>query len=69
MGLKRFFSRLDNLAGRFNRWFGATAVAASAERMGPANGGPQVDPTAIVAALGEIKPPPEGESSSDLRQS
>jgi hypothetical protein len=68
VGLTALFSRLDSLAGRFNRWFGATAVAASAERMGAANGGPQIDPTAVVAALGEIKSPPDEESSSDLRQ-
>jgi hypothetical protein len=44
---------LDGLAGRFNRWFGATAVAAGAEHSGAAGGPPVVDPTAVVAALGE----------------
>jgi hypothetical protein len=48
-------SRLDRWAGRFNRWFGGAAIAANAERGGPAGGQQTVDPTAVVAALGEIE--------------
>jgi hypothetical protein len=55
VGLGTLFSRLDRLAGRFNRWFGSAAVAASAEHTGAAGGPPAVDPTAVVAALGELE--------------
>ena len=51
MGLGRFLN-LDRLAGRFNQWFGATAMAAKAER-GNRNMG--VDPSAVVGVLGEIE--------------
>jgi hypothetical protein len=54
MGLMSFFSRLDRWAGRFNDWFGATAVAAHSETPG-AGGRPQVDPTSVVALLGEME--------------
>ncbi len=60
MGLGRFLN-LDRLAGRFNQWFGATAMAAKAER-GSRN--MAVDPSAVVGVLGEI----EGQySGSDTR--
>jgi hypothetical protein len=62
VGLGSLFSRLDRLAGRFNRWFGGAAVATSAEHSGAAGGPPTVDPTAVVSALGEI----ERESRGDL---
>ena len=55
VGLGAFIGRLDRLAGRFNRWFGGAAVALSAEHSGSAGGPPTVDPTAVVAALGEIE--------------
>jgi hypothetical protein len=52
----RVLGRLDRLAARFNRWFGATAVAAGAERSAAIGGGPPVvDPTAIVGVMGEIE--------------
>jgi hypothetical protein len=55
VGLGAVFSRLDRWAGRFNRWFGSAAVAASAEHSGSAGGPPTLDPTAVVAGLGEIE--------------
>jgi hypothetical protein len=55
-------SRLDGWAGRFNRWFGSAAVAASAEHSGSLGGPPTIDPTAVVAALGEIE---QGRDSDD----
>jgi hypothetical protein len=45
---------LDRLAARFNRWFGATAVAAGAEHQGAAGGPPVVDPLAVAAIQGEV---------------
>ncbi|HEY6606281.1 MAG TPA: hypothetical protein VIZ44_08035 [Gaiellaceae bacterium] len=53
MGLLRFIERLDRLAARFNRWFGATAVASNAVNQGGPV--PQADPTRVVAALGELE--------------
>jgi len=55
VGLGAVFSRLDRWAGRFNRWFGSAAVAAGAEHSGSAGGPPTLDPTAVVAGLGEIE--------------
>jgi hypothetical protein len=55
VGLGSLIGRLDRLAGRFNRWFGSAAVATSAEHTGAAGGPPTVDPTAVVAGLGEIE--------------
>lgn len=45
---------LDRLAARFNRWFGATAVAAGAEHQGAPGGPPVVDPLAVAAVQGEV---------------
>lgn len=53
-GLRAAVSRLDRWAGRFNRWFDSAAVAASAEHPGSAGGPPVLDPTAVVAGLGEV---------------
>ena len=50
MGLGRFLN-LDRLAGRFNQWFGAPAMAAKAER----GRNMPVDPSAVVGVLGEIE--------------
>jgi hypothetical protein len=47
------FSRIAQWAARFNRWFGGAAVAANAETVGMS--GRQVDPTTVVAVLGEIE--------------
>ncbi len=48
--------RLDRWAAKFNRWFGGAAIAANvAESGGPGGGSPAVDPTAVVAVLGEIE--------------
>jgi hypothetical protein len=55
VGLGALVNRLDGWAGRFNRWFGSAAVAASAEHEGAAGGSPTVDPTAVVTVLGEIE--------------
>ncbi len=38
MGLMRFIGRLDRWAGRFNDWFGATAVAVHTGSEGAAKG-------------------------------
>ena len=47
--------RLDGWAARFNRWFGGASIAANvAESGGPGGGSAAVDPTAVVAVLGEI---------------
>jgi len=47
------FSRIEQWAARFNRWFGGAAVAANAETAGM--GGHHVDPISVVAVLGEIE--------------
>jgi hypothetical protein len=54
MGLGAPLRWIDRWAGKFNRWFGGAAVAASAEHTG-SSGVPTVDPTAVVAALGELE--------------
>jgi hypothetical protein len=54
VGVGAVIGRLDRWAGRFNRWFGSAAVATSAERSGSSGGPPQVEPTAVVAVIGEI---------------
>jgi hypothetical protein len=51
MGLGRFLN-LDRLAGRFNQWIGATAVAGKAA---PGDRRMAVDPSAVVGVLGEIE--------------
>jgi hypothetical protein len=67
VGLGAVFRRLDRWAGKFNRWFGSSAVAASAERSGSVGGPPTLDPTAVVAALGEFERnrEPAADGSSD----
>ena len=64
VGLGAVFSRLDRWAGRFNRWFGSAAVTASAEHSGSAGAPPTLDPTAVVAGLGEIERGSEREADS-----
>ena len=56
MGLGRFLN-LDRLAGRFNQWIGATAMADKAAAPGnPLGGQGQArDPSAVVGVLGEIE--------------
>lgn len=56
MGLGRFLN-LDRLAGRFNQWIGATAMADKAAAPGNALGGQGQarDPSAVVGVLGEIE--------------
>ena len=56
MGLVRFLN-LDRLAGRFNQWIGATAMADKAAAPGNALGGQAQarDPSAVVGVLGEIE--------------
>jgi hypothetical protein len=63
MGLMSFFSRLDRWAGRFNDWFGATAVAAHTGSQGAAERRPAADPVAVVALLGELEN--EGKTRDD----
>ncbi len=63
MGLMSFIGRLDRRAGRFNDWFGATAVAAHTGSQGAAERRPAADPAAVVALLGEIEK--EGEVRDD----
>jgi hypothetical protein len=67
VGLGAFISRLDRWAGRFNRWFGSTALAAGAEGPGAAGGPPTVDPASVVAALGEMEQKPDGEKQTEPR--
>jgi hypothetical protein len=55
VGLMSFFSRLDRWAGRFNDWFGATAVAVHTGSEGAAERRLGADPVAVVALLGEIE--------------
>ena len=67
MGLGAFISRLDRWAGRFNRWFGSTALAAGAEGPGRADGPPTIDPASMVAVLGEMEREREGEKQTEPR--
>ena len=67
VGLGALVSRLDRWAGRFNRWFGGTAVAAGAARPGASGGPPTVDPASVVAALGEIERERQGENQTEPR--
>jgi len=55
MGLMRFIDRLDRWAGRFNDWFGATAVAVHTGSEGAAERRLGADPEAVVALLGETE--------------
>jgi len=56
MGLGRFLN-LDRLAGRFNQWIGATAMAdkAAAGSGLPGEARTASDPSAVVGVLGEIE--------------
>jgi hypothetical protein len=63
MGLMSFIGRLDRWAGRFNDWFGATALAAHTGSEGAAERRPAADPDAVVALLGEIEK--EGKTQGD----
>jgi hypothetical protein len=63
----RLLRRLDQLAGRFNRWFGGAAIAAGAERSGASGGPPVVDPASVVAALGEIERERDGDEGTEAR--
>jgi hypothetical protein len=51
----KVFERLDRWAGRFNRWFGATGVAAGVEQANPGGGPPVIDPLAVSVVIGEIE--------------
>jgi hypothetical protein len=56
MRLGALVSRIDRLAGRFNRWLGGAAVASNVQRPGSGSvGGSSVDPAAVVAVLREIE--------------
>jgi hypothetical protein len=56
VGLGALVSRLDRWAAGFHRWFGGAAVAANVADSGAMSGGSSaVDPTAVVAVLGEIE--------------
>jgi hypothetical protein len=55
MGLMRFIGRLDRWAGRFNDWFGATALAVHTGSEAAAERQPAADPEAVVALLGDIE--------------
>jgi hypothetical protein len=63
MGLMSFIGRLDRWAGRFNDWFGATALAVHTGSEGEAERRPAADPEAVVALLGEIEK--DGKSHDD----
>jgi hypothetical protein len=51
----RFIGRLDRWAGRFNDWFGATALAVHTGSEAAAERQPAADPEAVVALLGDIE--------------
>ena len=51
MGVRRFLN-LDRLAGRFNQWIGATAMA---DKAAPGDATMAHDPSAVVGVLGEIE--------------
>ena len=55
MGLMSFIGRLDRWAGRFNDWFGATAMAVHTGSEAAAERQPAADPEAVVTLLGEIE--------------
>jgi hypothetical protein len=61
VGVLNVFRRIDRAIGRFNDWFAPAAVAAHSEPNLPNQ---RVDPTSVVAALGELekqtKPDDEG---------
>jgi hypothetical protein len=63
MGLMSFIGRLDRWAGRFNDWFGATALAVHTGSEGAGERRPAADPEAVVALLGEIEK--DGKSHDD----
>ncbi len=65
VGLGRFLN-LDRLAGRFNRWIGATAIAdKAATRYGaPGEATMPHDPSAVVGVLGEIERQYSGSDAS-----
>jgi hypothetical protein len=57
MGVSRFLN-LDRMAGRFNQWIGAAAMAdkVAAGTAGGFAGSPEaIDPSAVVGVLGEIE--------------
>ena len=66
MGLGRFLN-LDRLAGRFNQWIGATAMAdkAAVGTTGSPGRSEASDPSAVVGVLGEIE---RQYSGSDTRR-
>jgi hypothetical protein len=49
----RKLSPIDRAAARFNRWFGATAIASAAESGLPGN--PTIDARAVTTLLGEFE--------------
>jgi hypothetical protein len=65
VGLGEFIRGLDRWAGRFNRWFGSTALAAGAEGPGAAGGPPTVDPASVVAVLGAMEQERDGEKQTE----
>jgi hypothetical protein len=52
MGLGAFFRGLDRLAGRINRWLGATPLVTGVQGPGTP---PRIDETSVKAILGEIE--------------
>jgi hypothetical protein len=53
----RLLSWLDRLAGRFNRWFGLTAVASGTEQ-GGWGGSQPINATGVKLSLGQIEERP-----------
>jgi len=51
VGLATLFNRLDRWAGKFNRWFGSAAVAASAQRSGEGGKAQKMDSNAALTMM------------------
>jgi hypothetical protein len=60
--LSTVIARLDRWAGRFNKWFGATGVAAGVEHSGSAGGPPTIDPLSVSVVSGQIGEAVESET-------
>jgi hypothetical protein len=65
VGLGALINRIDRLVGRFNRWFGPAALAASAADKAGKGKGP--DPSAVVAGLGEIERERDDDEGTEQR--
>ena len=60
MLIRDLLRRIDRAAGRFNRWFGASAVAANTEQSGRV-----INAMDVNALMGELKQQPPVEKPPD----